>query len=85
MQHIKTSLSALHDNLASLQALPPPETTLPPGTKAWEMGRQAYLNWAVGKMIHPEGKDDTVETAEAEMERGGGQEGLDRLSKALGA
>lgn len=36
-------------------------------------------------MIHPEGKDDTMESAEAEMERGGGQEGLDRLSKAVGA
>ena len=85
MQQIKTSLSSLHDNLASLEALPPPETSLPPGTKAWEMGRQAYLNWAVGKMIHPEGKDDTVEAAEAEMERGGGREGLEKLSKAVGA
>lgn len=85
MQQIKTSLTALHDNLASLETLPPPETTLPPGTKAWEMGRQAYLTWAVGKMIHPEAKDDTVEVAEAEMEKGGGQEGLDRLSKAVGA
>jgi hypothetical protein len=49
------------------------------------MGRQAYLNWAVGKMIHPEGKDDALETVEELMEQGGGQEGLDRLSKAIGA
>lgn len=48
------------------------------------MGRQAYLNWAVGKMIHPDSKDDTMDIAEAEMERGGGQEGLDQLSKAVG-
>lgn len=49
------------------------------------MGRQAYLNWAVGKMIHPEGKDDTLDVAEEAMEQGGGQEGLDQLSKAVGA
>jgi hypothetical protein len=49
------------------------------------MGRQAYLNWAVGKMIHPEVKDDTLESAESLMEQGGGQAGLDKLSRALGA
>lgn len=82
---MRTALSALHDNVASLESLPPPETTLPTGTKAWEMGRQAYLNWAVGKMIHPEAKDETLDMAEEAMERGGGQEGLDQLSKVVGA
>jgi len=49
------------------------------------MGRNAYLNWAVGKMIHPESKDDTLEAAEDLMEQGGGQEGLDKLTRAVGA
>lgn len=84
-QQIKSALTALHENLSSLETLPPSDTTLPPGTKAWEMGRQAYLNWAVGKMIHPEGvKEDAMDAAEEAMARGGGQEGLDRLTKAMG-
>jgi hypothetical protein len=49
------------------------------------MGRHAYLNWAVGKSIHPDSKDDTLVSAESLMEQGGGQEGLDKLSRALGA
>ena len=57
----------------------------PSGKRAWEMGRNAYLNWAVGKMIHPESKDDTLEAAEDLMEQGGGQEGLDKLTRAVGA
>jgi hypothetical protein len=36
-------------------------------------------------MIHPEGKDETLEQAEDLMEQGGGQAGLDKLSKAIGA
>jgi hypothetical protein len=49
------------------------------------MGRHAYLNWAVGKMIHPSGKEDTLETAENLMEQSGGQAGIDKLSRAIGA
>lgn len=35
-------------------------------------------------MIHPDSKDDTLESAENLMEQGGGQEGLDKLSRAVG-
>ena len=84
-QQVRSALSALHENVASLDAPTTVPDTLPPGTKAWEMGRQAYLNWAVGKMIRAEGKDETMDAAEEAMERGGGQEGLDKLSKAMGA
>jgi kinetochore protein Mis12/MTW1 len=84
-QSIVTALEGLHQTVSSLETLPPTETKIPPGTKAWEMGRHAYLNWAVGKMIHPDSKDDTLESAESLMEQGGGQEGLDKLSRAVGA
>jgi kinetochore protein Mis12/MTW1 len=84
-QSIVSSLEGLHHNITSLEGLPPTETKIPPGTKAWEMGRHAYLNWAVGKSIHPDSKDDTLVSAESLMEQGGGQEGLDKLSRALGA
>jgi len=83
-QSIVTALEGLHQTVSSLETLPPAETKIPPGTKAWEMGRHAYLNWAVGKMIHPDSKDDTLESAENLMEQGGGQEGLDKLSRAAG-
>jgi kinetochore protein Mis12/MTW1 len=84
-QSIVIALEGLHQTVSSLETLPPTETKIPPGTKAWEMGRHAYLNWAVGKMIHPDSKDDTLESAESLMEQGGGQEGLDKLSRAVGA
>lgn len=84
-QQVRSALSALHEKVASLDTPTPVDTTLPPGTKAWEMGRQAYLNWAVGTMIQAEGRDETMDAAEEAMERGGGQEGLDKLSKAVGA
>jgi kinetochore protein Mis12/MTW1 len=84
-QQIVTSLEALHQTVTSLETLPPTETRIPPGAKAWEMGRHAYLNWAVGKMIHPGSKEDTLEAAENLMEQSGGQTGIDKLSRAIGA
>ena len=54
-------------------------------TKAWELGRRAYLNWAVGKMISSsvpltEGGSDKMEGIEEEMTRMGGGVGMDILA-----
>ncbi|KAK4689348.1 kinetochore protein Mis12/MTW1, partial [Tremellales sp. Uapishka_1] len=59
---ISQTLSTLHATLQPMQ-LDPPATTLTPlpiagagdRVKAWELGRQAYLNWAVGKVASATG------------------------------
>ncbi|RXK39444.1 hypothetical protein M231_03277 [Tremella mesenterica] len=90
---ISKGLEDLHETLSHMD-IPPPSTHLPPSgvkgeTKAWEMGRKAYLSWAVGRMIsresgggseavmagkHNDGVDVSPETIDAP----------ERLAKALG-
>lgn len=45
------SLNKLHGVISPLNASAPAVALQGTGTKAWELGRQAYLNWAVGKML----------------------------------
>lgn len=55
------------------------------GAKAWEMGRQAYLNWAVGKLVPPPaGGDEVFDGLERDMRAAGGAEGVERLHGAAG-
>jgi kinetochore protein Mis12/MTW1 len=70
-----------------------------PGTKAWELGRQAYLNWAVGKMVHPESavaagggpgsgpganSEERMEGIEREMAGVGDKEAIEAMGRAAG-
>lgn len=50
------SLAKLHTTVSPM-SLDPPSVLVGQGngTKAWELGRQAYLNWAVGKMLSQAG------------------------------
>ena len=57
-EQIMQALQTLHSSLTPLSD--PAQTanpSAPPGegTKAWQLGRQAYLNWAVGKFISQSG------------------------------
>lgn len=86
-------LTALH---ALVQPMDPYPVTsahshpsLAPGTgaKAWEMGRQAYLNWAVGKLVPAasgSGGDEVLDTVERDMRAAGGVEGVEKLHGAAG-
>lgn len=58
---------------------------LPQGAKAWEMGRQAYLNWAVGKVLpaNSAGGDEAIDVVEREMLAAEGSEGVDRLGEVV--
>lgn len=94
-QKILSSLTALHTNLSPLEVPQVSQISVSTATqrtshtKAWELGRQAYLNWAVGKMVgreqgvKDEGKDNALEAVESEMSSQGGAEGLDRLSRSI--
>lgn len=79
------SMNALHDQIAPVDIPTPiPPQSLPPGSKAWEMGRQAYLNWAVGKLVPPlTAGDEAIEGVEKDMRAGGGSEGVEKLGGAL--
>lgn len=85
-----THLHALVSNMDMPTSLPTTPTPAQ-GTKAWELGRQAYLNWAVGKMLHPTGNagnsagDGGLTDAESLMESQGGAEGMERLGRLVGA
>lgn len=50
---IQQSLLDLHKTLSPLEITHPTQSTVPNTTnhKAWELGRMAYLNWAVNKMV----------------------------------
>lgn len=83
----------MHQTLSPLD-IPPWPSTIPAGsgthTKAWELGRHAYLNWAVGKMVSGSGnasgqEGEKMEGLEEEMQSMGGGEGMERLAKAIGA
>ena len=82
---IAQALLALHTNMSPLEPhRPNPEIVPPQGAKAWELGRQAYLNWAVGKVVSaPSGGDETIDLVENGMKAAGGSEGVDRLTEAV--
>jgi kinetochore protein Mis12/MTW1 len=91
---ISQALLALHTQLSPLEPhRPNPDQPLPQGTKAWEMGRQAYLNWAMSKDLPGStvsgtqgasgGGDETIEGVEREMRAAGGFEGMDRLGEVV--
>jgi len=49
------------------------------------MGRQAYLNWAVGKVLpaNSAGGDEAIDVVEREMLAAEGSEGVDRLGEVV--
>jgi hypothetical protein len=76
LQSLQTSIQPLYDSSPNPMFHPQISGV---GTKAWELGRQAYLNWAVGKMVNKDGGDSMViDGVEQEMQDMGGQEGLGR-------
>ena len=78
---LHSQLSPLEPHRASL------DQSVPQGAKAWEMGRQAYLNWAISKDLPGStgnvGGDETIEAIEREMRAGGGSEGIDQLGEVV--
>ena len=50
MIHSLTSLHGVLQPLSEASVIPAPQAPND-DSKAWELGRQAYLNWAVGKII----------------------------------
>ncbi|WWD03457.1 hypothetical protein V865_001509 [Kwoniella europaea PYCC6329] len=79
-QQILPTLLSLHE---SLKPLEPSTSTIGTGisaknttnehTKAWELGRSAYLNWALGKVIPNTGGTGTIQGGEG----GGGDKLID--------
>jgi len=92
---LQETLTNLHQTLSPLDIPPPTSSSVPTAgghTKAWELGRRAYLNWAVGKMVSGSGAGqaeggagDRMEGVEEEMRGMGGREGMEKLAKAVGA
>lgn len=72
-------------------SLPPPtSTTITAGTnlKAWELGRQAYLSWAVGRAVGIHQSEtgvgaEEMDDMEKEAEVMGGVEGAEGMMKAI--
>ena len=93
-------MTALHDTLAPMASVPPPAAALVAGSapgvagqKAWEMGRQSYLSWAVGKALAnasgAQQKDSAAEGATPAPAAGlpageGGLEGVEQSLKGVG-
>lgn len=93
---ILTSLKSLQTSLEPLSALPPniPASAPAPrgdGAKAWELGRQAYLNWAVGKAVGAQhgagaaGAGDGIDQMERMMVDHSGSDGMEKLARSIGA
>ncbi len=92
---LQQTLSSLHTTISPLDIQTPaslPQMTGTGGhTKAWDLGRQAYLNWAVGKMVSASGGasdvpgGDKMEGLEEVMVGMRGGEGMEKLAKAAGA
>ncbi|KAE8539546.1 hypothetical protein D1P53_004648 [Cryptococcus gattii VGV] len=94
---LQSTLTSLQSALNPLDIIPIPTSTgLSPSsgdhTKAWELGRAAYLNWALGKMLPPgerglgvgEGGDaERLERIEKEIEEIGPREGMEILAGSL--
>ncbi|RSH91685.1 hypothetical protein EHS25_009054 [Saitozyma podzolica] len=101
-QTAETLRSSLSQLFTSLEVMEIPIPSIPqsaPGTKAWELGRQAYLNWAVGKMVHPESavaagggpgsgpgakSEERMEGIEREMAGVGDKEAMEAMGRAAG-
>ncbi|WVQ81687.1 hypothetical protein IAT38_003812 [Cryptococcus sp. DSM 104549] len=100
---IQSTLTSLQSALAPLDIIPLPTTAPPPTagehTKAWELGRAAYLNWALGKMVPGESAAGAVagpsgagagdgeaklEAIEKGIEEVGPKEGVEILGNSLG-
>lgn len=103
---LKTSLLSLQSLLATMEdphpSLQPTSTTgaNPGNLKAWEMGRQAYLSWAVGRAVGQYqagdtgtgvgggasgvGATDEMGDVGREIENVGGVEGVEGIMKAIG-
>jgi kinetochore protein Mis12/MTW1 len=91
---LKSSLSQLFTSLEVMEIPIPSIPQSAPGTKAWELGRQAYLNWAVGKMVHPENAgtgagpgakgEERMEGIEREMAGVGNKEAMEAMGRAAG-
>ena len=81
---LKKTLASLHETVSPLEPHTISRPSLPSNGKAWEMGRQAYLNWAVGKLT-PQGAggEEVLEAIEGDMRESGGAEGVDRLTRAV--
>ncbi|KAK8853079.1 hypothetical protein IAR55_003780 [Kwoniella newhampshirensis] len=104
---ILQTLTSLHTALSPLDTMVttlPPQPSPGPGgsaggshTKAWEMGRAAYLNWALGKMV-PSNPSVTIggstaggegahegkmESIEKSIEEVGGVEGVEAVVRSL--
>lgn len=85
-------LTALHTLVAPMDPYPisspahlAPAPAPGSGAKAWEMGRQAYLNWAVGKLVPGaagNAGDELLEGLECDMRAAGGVEGVEKLHGA---
>jgi kinetochore protein Mis12/MTW1 len=75
---------ALHEVLSAMPD-PHPSSALPPGQgqKAWEMGRQAYLAWAVGKAIASASSDAQESLDSVEQSLPVKAEDLERVMKSM--
>ncbi|OXG15788.1 kinetochore protein Mis12/MTW1 [Cryptococcus neoformans Tu259-1] len=95
---LQTTLTSLQSALTPLDIIPIPTSTgFPPSsgehTKAWELGRTAYLNWALGKMLPPgergggvvgeSGDAERLERIEQEIEEIGPRDGMEIITGSL--
>ncbi|WVO12442.1 hypothetical protein L204_100041 [Cryptococcus depauperatus] len=95
---IQQTLSSLQTSLPSTDALDlpiPASSVLPHAgehTKAWELGRAAYLNWALGKVVPPRadrmvggdgGAEEKLEAIEKAIQNQGGREGIEILARKV--
>ena len=85
------SMQSLHQTIEPIELhvpAAPIQAVSGQDTKAWELGRQAYLNWAVGKLtsgtqVGGGSNEEIIERVETTMGESGGNEGIDRLYQAL--
>jgi kinetochore protein Mis12/MTW1 len=83
---IVQNMTQLHSQLSTLEP-PTPSATQPvqPDAKAWEMGRRAYLTWAVNKVASAGGSgEEVLEGVERDMRAAGGSEGVEAIGRAAG-
>ena len=92
---LQSTLTDLHHILSPLDIPVPANIAVATGnTKAWEMGRKAYLHWAVGKMVPGSATGAEMETGafgygekmdglEEQMNAMGGGAGMEKLVRAM--
>jgi len=77
---IMQSMTGIHQQIADLE-IPVSARTVTRDTEgAWESGRQAYLSWAVGRALAPEG---SLRTVESETKAVGSAEEMAALAKIV--